>query len=39
MSALQLLESEPWETGVKPYLLRIEIEAITGVSFPVREAT
>lgn len=31
--------AEPLETGVKPHLLRIEIEEITGVSFPVREAT
>jgi nitroimidazol reductase NimA-like FMN-containing flavoprotein (pyridoxamine 5'-phosphate oxidase superfamily) len=26
----------PWETGAKPHLLRIEIEEITGASFPVR---
>ena len=28
--------AEPWEDGAKPHLLRIEIEEITGVSFPVR---
>jgi nitroimidazol reductase NimA-like FMN-containing flavoprotein (pyridoxamine 5'-phosphate oxidase superfamily) len=31
--------AEPWEAGAKPHLLRIEIEEITGISFPVREAT
>jgi nitroimidazol reductase NimA-like FMN-containing flavoprotein (pyridoxamine 5'-phosphate oxidase superfamily) len=28
--------AEPWEAGAKPHVLRIEIEEITGVSFPVR---
>jgi nitroimidazol reductase NimA-like FMN-containing flavoprotein (pyridoxamine 5'-phosphate oxidase superfamily) len=31
--------AEPWEAGAKPHLLRIEIEEITGVSFPIDVAT
>ncbi|WP_347351778.1 pyridoxamine 5'-phosphate oxidase family protein [Intrasporangium sp.] len=28
--------AQPWEAGVKPHVLRIEIDEVTGVSFPVQ---